>query len=346
MYSLKKYSNNDKNSRNNLSASKDTSATLNNKTFNSNNLKTINESIINNDRKITVSPINLHLSTSGSVKGTVLPLIKSHDNFKEKISSFEKMHQYTIKLNKRKEKIKKLKAEESKSAKQFQSTVSSFNSNNNDIVYKLFQEFGITPPLTLQLQIELLKKKHEEKYKKKYGKFNAQNKSKSNTKLALTPHTPHTPNTLRNIYKMNEKKINFDEYIQLQSKAEMRLRPKFGDESYNLINYINNIKSIRKDLLTEIYDDIQKLSAEHSEKELKFDLNFIPVDKALIKYKWKNVFTLEEYQNFFLDNIKGKISGISYNQLNKKFKEIKYLSQHSRKKHENFNMKKIDIMDY
>lgn len=119
------------------------------------------------------------------------------------------------------------------------------------------------------------------------------------------------------------KKYDFDSYLKLQSAAEIKFKPRYGDSSNLLVNYIKEVSSIRKKIVDDLVDEIDKNSENRYNLEKpKIDFNFRSKDKALVKNRWKNTFSLEEYQKYFINNLKGKISGKSYLKMVKKFKKI------------------------
>lgn len=118
------------------------------------------------------------------------------------------------------------------------------------------------------------------------------------------------------------KNVTYNEYLQLQTKAELTIRPSRGDMSHTLIDYIKKIKPIRKNVLEKDIEPIlnaeDRYNVEIPEEDTKIKLE----DKSLIEHLWKNFFTLQDYQNFFLDELKGKISKLNYRIMLKKFRQI------------------------
>lgn len=118
-------------------------------------------------------------------------------------------------------------------------------------------------------------------------------------------------------------KYDFDSYLKLQSAAEIKFKPKFGDNSNLLVNYIQKVSPIRKKIVEDLVDEIDKNAENRYNLEKpKVDFNFRSRDKTLIDNRWKNTFSLDEYQQYFTHNLKGKISGKSYLSMVKKFKKI------------------------
>jgi hypothetical protein len=68
----------------------------------------------------------------------------------------------------------------------------------------------------------------------------------------------------------------------------------------------------------KILDTEDRYNDEDPNEDMKINLT----DKGLNDFKWKNMFSLNEYQNFFLDEIKGKISSVNYRSMLKKFRQI------------------------
>lgn len=119
------------------------------------------------------------------------------------------------------------------------------------------------------------------------------------------------------------KKYDFDNYLKLQSAAEIKFKPKFGDSTLLLVNYINKVSNIRKKIVDDIMDDIEKKSENRYNLEKpNVDFKFRSRDKYLIDQRWKNTFSLDEYQKYFIKHLKGKISDMSYLKMVKKFQKI------------------------
>ena len=130
----------------------------------------------------------------------------------------------------------------------------------------------------------------------------------------------------------------------MQSKAEVRFRPRFGDSSLELVKYINKVSDIRKNVLKDILDEIKGTENRFNDEKPEVDSNFKSRDKTLIDNRWKNSFSLDEYQQFFMRNLKGKISSMNYRQMTQKFREI--TSMCFRPGNEHFIPKKLELIDY
>lgn len=119
------------------------------------------------------------------------------------------------------------------------------------------------------------------------------------------------------------KKYDFDSYLKLQSAAEIKFKPRFGDSSYLLVNYIQKVSDIRKKIVDDVLDDIKRNTENRYNLEKPdIDFNFRSKDKHLIDNRWKNTYSLDEYQRYFIKNLRGKISDMSYLNMVKKFKKI------------------------
>lgn len=118
------------------------------------------------------------------------------------------------------------------------------------------------------------------------------------------------------------KKYNFDRYLKLQSDAEIQFKPRIGDSSNLLVNYIKKVSKIRKQMVGDVLDEINHAENRYNLEKPNVDFNFRSKDKILIDNRWKNTFSLDEYQKYFSRNLKGKISSMSYLKMMKKFQQI------------------------
>lgn len=119
----------------------------------------------------------------------------------------------------------------------------------------------------------------------------------------------------------NINQITFSKYLQMQTLAEMSIKPG-RNMTDKLLKHIDKISIIRKKVMEKEIEQILALKGryndEYPDEDTKIDLE----DKGLIQHKWKNSFYLSEYQNFFLDELKGKISSLNYRIMLKKFRQI------------------------
>lgn len=134
-------------------------------------------------------------------------------------------------------------------------------------------------------------------------------------------------NNKRNKYLIDgddvSKKYDFDSYLKLQSEAEIKFKPRFGDSSNLLVNYIQKVSNIRKKIVDDVLDDIKRNTENRYNLEKpNIDFNFTSKDKNLIDKRWKNTYSLDEYQKYFIKNLRGKISDMNYLNMVKKFQKI------------------------
>lgn len=139
----------------------------------------------------------------------------------------------------------------------------------------------------------------------------------------------------------DEDKMTYEKYIKMQTLAEMKFKPKYGDQSNDLINYIKKIETIRKGVVNDIVNDIKNIENRYNEERPKEDSNIDTKEQRLIHHKWKNLFSLQDYQELFINNLKGKISDKNYNLMMKKFKEISIICFAD--KNQDFNKLKAKI---
>ena len=121
---------------------------------------------------------------------------------------------------------------------------------------------------------------------------------------------------------LNKDKISFNEYLKIQSRAEQRLRPLRGDLSTDFFDSMKKINEIRSSVMEKEVEKILDVEDRYNEEYPEEDIYVKLQDKGLNHFKWKNLFPLQTYQNFFLDEIKGKISSVNYRSLLKKFRQI------------------------
>ena len=131
------------------------------------------------------------------------------------------------------------------------------------------------------------------------------------------------------------KKMDFEYYLKMQSKAEIKLKPKIGDDSNDLVYYIRAIQGIRENLITDILEEINRAENRYNKEKPEDDANFMVKEKSLSMHKWKNIFYLRDYQKFFLEGLKGKISNRNFQQMERKFRQIQHVCFSEGKKHFN-----------
>ena len=173
---------------------------------------------------------------------------------------------------------------------------------------------------------------------KNSGKINLKNDKNNNTFIEDIMNSNRTKNQIDDNKKelnkkIKNKKMDFEYYLKMQSKAEIILKPKIGDNSNDLVNYINAIQGIRENLIIDILSEINKAENRYNKEKPEVDANFNVRDKGLNIHKWKNIFLLRDYQKYFLDGLKGKISNNNYKQMQKKFIQIQNVCFSEGKRH-------------
>ena len=116
--------------------------------------------------------------------------------------------------------------------------------------------------------------------------------------------------------------MDFNKYLKMQSIAEVRLRPRFGDTSLNLENYIKKVGVIRKQIMDHLMQELNNTENRYNDERPEVDSKFRTKSKVLADNSWKNSFSLEEYQKFFSKSLKGKISSMNYRLMLKRFRQI------------------------
>ena len=155
----------------------------------------------------------------------------------------------------------------------------------------------------------------------------------------------HRVKTRKDFQKKDKsKKLNFEYYLKMQTKAEIKLKPKIGDQSKDLINYIRAIQGIRETLIADIIEEINQTENRYNIEKPEVDSHFVVRDKGLNIHKWKNLFYLKDYQKFFLEGLKGKISNGNYRQMERKFRQIQHVCFSEGKMHFN-NAKNFKISE-
>ena len=120
----------------------------------------------------------------------------------------------------------------------------------------------------------------------------------------------------------DDDRMSYEKYMKLQSIADIKFRPKFGDSSYDLVNYIRKIENIRRGVVNDLIAQINNVENRYNKEYPKEDSKFITKMQGLYHHKWKNVFPLKDYQNLFAGNVKGKISSKNYEIMNRNFNDI------------------------
>lgn len=122
------------------------------------------------------------------------------------------------------------------------------------------------------------------------------------------------------------KKYSFNNYLKMQDRAEIKFKPRYGDTSNELVNYINKVSRIRKQVIDDVVNEISKKAENrYNSENPKVDFNFHSKEKILIDNRWKNAYSLNEYQKYFLKRLEGKVSSKYYREMLKNFHQISLL---------------------
>lgn len=237
---------------------------------------------------------NLHL---------ILPNIKTIQN--NTMNSYERMKNYKVFFHKKK------------------------NNTSENKIKKFLIKSGFSENFTENNNIKDNKEKKENKDKKKNSenKGNKIDELKNHIKQKFIEDSPDTQRSkLKKDDNINQppkyKKINFEDYLKMQTKAESILKPKLGDNSKDLIEFIKAIKGIRENIIENIIQEINNAENRYNNERPNVDSNFNVIDKSIYIHKWKNLFYIRDYQRFFMKGLKGKISDSNYYLMQKKFLEI------------------------
>ena len=122
------------------------------------------------------------------------------------------------------------------------------------------------------------------------------------------------------------KKYSFNNYLRMQERAEIKFRTRYGDTSNELVNYINKVSRIRKQVINDVVDEIsKKVENRYNNENPKVDFNFHSKDKNLIDNRWKNAYSLNDYQKYYVKNLEGKVTSKYYREMLKNFHQISLL---------------------
>ena len=283
-----------------------------------------------------------------------LPRLNTNPNFKT-LNTYKRMKNYKLSLKKKKslkseEKIKKFLGESG-----FKFIPSNLFFNGENITMNNFQRYNKNnnerKSIYLNMNSNLMDKNNKTEKKNNKNQFKKRNSTNyifNNNYMQdkMNINSNKGKNQIDDRKEINNKnrenKKIFEYYLQMQSKAEILLKPKIGDNSNDLINYIKAIQGIRENLIGEILTEINKAENRYNKENPEEDINFVVKDKGLNIHKWKNLFYLKDYQKFFLDGLKGKISTNNYNQMQRKFRQIQHVCFSEGKKHFN-HVKNLDF---
>ena len=149
---------------------------------------------------------------------------------------------------------------------------------------------------------------------------NIKNKSIQGNKLKSSPDLFYST-----LEEDDEDKMSYRNYMKLQSIADIRFRPRFGDTSYDLVNYIKKIDLIRKGVVNNLISQINNVENRYNIEKPKEDSKFNTKMQGLYNHKWKNIFSLKDYQGLFISNLRGKISDKNYDIMDKNFRNISHM---------------------
>ena len=237
----------------------------------------------------------------------------------ERINNYKKMRRYRIKLVKVPKSKKKI-----------------------DNVYKLFKENGLQflfPPEKINKnnnnkneddknqkpKIKDKKKEAEENRMKKL-RMSISTKNIKNMKYKLI--SPHSNSNNLKIYQRKPEeeeelfKPSFKKYMKLQSLADLKFHPVLGESSSDLVHFLNKIEFIRKEVINKYIDEINNVENRFNIERPKEDFRFKTKMQGLYHHKWKNIFSLKDYQELFCENLKGKISSRNYDIMERNFRNI------------------------
>ena len=241
--------------------------------------KNIKKSFLNKSYKNK----NLHL---------ILPSIKTIQN--NTMNSYERMKNYKVLFHKKK------------------------NNASENKVKKFLMKSGFSYNLTEKNAIKEIKE-NKDKKKTSEQKGNRLDELKNDIKRKFIEDSPNTQRSkLDKDNNINQppkyKKINFEDYLKMQTKAESILKPKLGDHSTDLIEYIKAIKGIRENIIENIIQEINNAENRFNNEMPNVDSNFNVIDKS--------IYIIRDYQRFFMKGLKGRISNSNYYLMQKKFLEI------------------------
>ena len=259
-----------------------------------------------------------NLSNRKLKNNSSLPLLNT--NYPERMNNYSKMKNYKIKLKK----ITKTKS-------------------TDDHLLQLLHEYGLHYSFSLhkyavgdksEYYTKFLPRKFQINYKASNLKKsvysnnispNKNNNQLQNSKLKSDNNKKEGKQT--GIYystteEDDDDRMSYKKYMKLQSIAEIRFRPMLGDSSYDLVNYIKKIDGIRKGVVNNLIKQINNVENRYNNEKPKEDSKFITKMQWLYHHKWKNLFSLKDYQELFKGNLKGKISNQNYEIMEKNFSNI------------------------
>ena len=291
-----------------------------------NNLNSINKNVqkrnesLKLNQKIKFSLIENPNNTlnktlkQSSTKSKIFSLLFSKfnnnkNNDEQRLINYQKMRKYRVKLIKAPPTKKKI-----------------------DNVYKLFKDNG------LQFLFPPQRKINDDKSNKNYLSYRSK-KSPKKLRISLSSQNLNelkyklvSPQSHSNNLKIYQKKNpeeeeeiykpSFKKYMKLQSLADMKFRPVLGENSSDLVNFLKKIEIIRKEVINNYIDEINNVENRFNIERPKEDFKFKTKMQGLYHHKWKNIFTLRDYQDLFCENLRGKISSKNFDIMERNFRNI------------------------
>jgi hypothetical protein len=89
-----------------------------------------------------------------------------------------------------------------------------------------------------------------------------------------------------------------------------------------MLNFLKKIEFIRKEVVNNYIDEINNVENRYNIERPKEDFKFKTKMQGLYHHKWKNIFSLRDYQELFSENLKGKISSKNYDIMERNFRNI------------------------
>ena len=264
----------------------------------------------NNTNNINNTNINLNKTVKElSPNKKTFPLLLSKEE--QRIKNYNRMKRYRVKLIK----------------------ASPKTIHKKDNVYQLFKENGFQ---FLYPQ----EKNNDDNINNINKRLTYRNKNYPKRKLRISLSTQNlkdlqyklvSPRSNSNNLKIYQKKDDniykpsFKMYMKLQSLADIKFRPILGDSSSDLVNFLKKIELVRKEVINNCIDEINNVENRFNIERPKEDFKFKTKMQGLYPHKWKNIFSLKDYQDIFADNLRGRISSKNYDIMEKNFRDIFFM---------------------
>ena len=268
-----------------------------------------NLSLFSQGKKLSKNPLKFPLLFSKIKPNKKKPDITSNE---QRILNYQKMRRYRVKLVKVSKSKPKI-----------------------DNVFKLFKDNG------LQFLFQHEKKKLDDNDNNNTNSKKSKKIKKSPKRLKISLSTQNIKNLryklvspksiINNIKLRHHKNIEEDDefykpsfklYMKLQTLADMKFRPVLGETSSDMLNFLKKIEFIRKEVVNNYIDEINNVENRYNIERPKEDFKFKTKMQGLYHHKWKNIFSLRDYQELFSENLKGKISSKNYDIMERNFRNI------------------------